>query len=169
MRQAVTSNPYLSWEESISDLAEKARALEIRQIVADDNRFGCLKELVSFVKPVYNFLRIVDGFTPAVGKVYYKAMKIDLDMKEIAEAEGEESWQAQLYRAWVSDWGYFHCDLHSLGYCVDPEYHHLMEEMPAEVWEEFVRCATRMLKAAPREAGYSMDNLLREYRQVPKP
>ena len=63
----------------------------------------------------------------------------------------------------MSDYGYFHGDLHSLGYCVDPEYHHLMDDMPPEVWNEFVRCATRMLKAAPSEAGLNLQNLLREY------
>ena len=94
---------------------------------------------------------------------------IDVDMKEIAEAEGEESWQAHLYRAWVSDWEYFHCDLHSLGYCVDPEYHSFMEDMSAEVWDGFIRCATRMLKAAPSEAGYDMEKLLREYSQYRAP
>ena len=115
LRQTVTSNQYVAWEESMTDAAEKARAVEIRRIVADDNRFGCLKELVSFVKPVYKLLRLVDGFTPAAGKMYYKAMKIDLDMKEIAEAEGEDSWQAHLYRSWVSDWGIFTATFTPLG------------------------------------------------------
>ena len=147
----------------MTDAVEKTRALEIRQIVADDRRFSCLHQLVSMLTPVYKLLRMVDSFTPAVGKVYYKAMKIDNDMKAIADEEGEDSWQAHLYRSWVSDWGYFHCDIHSLGYCLDPEYHHLMDDMPAEVWTEFVRCGTRMLKAAPIEAGYTVANLCIEY------
>ena len=69
----MTSNLYIAWEDSMTDAAEKTRAQEIKQIVGDDNRFDMLHELVSFVKPVYKFLRIVDGFTPAVGKVYHKA------------------------------------------------------------------------------------------------
>ena len=149
----------------MTDNAEKARALEIRQIVGDDNRFCMLQQLVDMLKPVYKFLRVVDGFTPAVGKVYHKAMMIDVDMRAIAEAEGDDSWQAELYHAWVRDWGYFHCDLHALGYCVDPEYHSYMEDMSAEVWDGFVRCATRMLKAAPSDYGYSMERLLIEYSQ----
>ena len=56
-----------------------------------------------------------------------------------------------------------HVDLHSLGYCVDPEYHALMNDMPSEVWEEFVRCACRMLKAAPEGANFSIESLLEEY------
>ena len=87
----------------MTDAVEKARALEIRQIVADDRRFSCLHQLVSMLTPVYKLLRMVDSFTPAVGKVYYKAMKIDNDMKAIADEEGEDSWQAHLYRSWVSD------------------------------------------------------------------
>ena len=44
-----------------------------------------------------------------------------------------------------------------------PEYHHLMDDMPPEVWEEFVRCATKMLKAAPSDAFLNIQDLLREY------
>ena len=163
LRQAVISNPYVLWERSITDAAERARATEIKDILADEGRFHTLKDLVSFTTPVYKLLRLVDGFTPAVGKVYYKSMKIDLDMRASAEQAGWDSWQADLYRFWVNDWGYYHCDLHSLGYCVDPEYHHLMDDMPPEVWEEFVRCATRMLKAAPSDAFLNIQELLREY------
>ena len=44
-----------------------------------------MHQLASMLTPVYKLLRMVDSFTPAVGKVYYKAMKIDNDMKAIAD------------------------------------------------------------------------------------
>ena len=91
LRQAVISNPYVLWERSITDAAERARATEIKDILADERRFDELKDLVSFTTPVYKLLRLVDGFTPAVGKVYYKSMKIDLDMRAGAEQVGWDS------------------------------------------------------------------------------
>jgi hypothetical protein len=88
------SNPYVLWEESMTDPAEKVRAAEIREILADDERFVVLKELVAFLSPVYKLLRMVDGYTPAVGKIYYKSVRIDTEMGSTAEQAGEDSWQA---------------------------------------------------------------------------
>lgn len=111
----------------------------------------------------YKLLRLVDGYVPVVGKVYYKAQQIDTQLRELAEAAGAPDWCGKLHAVWVRDWGYMHVDLHSLGYCVDPEYHALMDDMPSAVWSEFVRCATRMLKAAPANANYSIHLALEEY------
>lgn len=58
-----------------------------------------------------------------------------------------------------------HVDLHSLGFCVDPEYHSHLSNMSNDVWEEFIRCAQRMLKAAPTSCGYTIDQLTSEYAQ----
>ena len=38
-----------------------------------------------------------------------------------------------------------------------------MDGMASEVWEEFINCATRMLKAAPPERGFTIDQVTAEY------
>jgi hypothetical protein len=163
LRQAVCSCKYVDWESKIKDKDEKERAKHIREIVCSDEKFTLLALLVDAFDDVYKLLRLVDGYTPVVGKVYYKANRIDAKLRELMEADNAPDWYEKLHTVWVRDWGYMHVDLHSLGYCVDPEYHALMTDMPADVWDEFVRCATRMLKAAPAGSNFSIGSLLEEY------
>ena len=115
--------------------------------------------------PVYKLLRQVDSYTPAVGKVYFRSQAIDTHFAKLAADHPNDSFYSELHTSgyWIRDWGYMHVDLHSLGYCVDPAYHSLMDQMEPVIWEEFVRCAARMLKAAPPERGFTIDQLTSEY------
>jgi hypothetical protein len=97
--------------------------------------------------------------------VYYKAQRLEEHYDQlIEEHEGVEMY-AQLKAHWVNDWGYMHCDIHSLGLCVDPEYHSHLSNIDGTVWTEFIRCATRMLKAAPAASGFSIEKLEDEFAQ----
>ena len=81
--------------------------------------------------------------------------------RELADAVDAPAWAAQLVKYWVNDWGYMHCDLHSIGYLLDPEYHEHSRDCGADVWTEFARGTTRMLAAAPD--GYTFARLTAEY------
>lgn len=48
---------------------------------------------------------------------------------------------------------------------VNPQLHSSLDGMPATVWSEFMRCATRMLKAAPESANLTIKDLTKEYSQ----
>jgi hypothetical protein len=163
LRQAITSTDYVQWEDGLTDAEEKERAASIREIVADDDGFKLLHDLVAALTPVYKLLRLVDGYTPAVGKIYFKSQHIDGLFQKLRDDHPDDEWYLELHNYWVRDWGYMHVDLHSLGYCVDPGYHSLMDQMPADVWDEFIQCATRMLKAAPAERGFTIQQLTSEY------
>jgi hypothetical protein len=163
LRQAITCTDYVNWEKGLTDKDEKARAQCIREVVADDDKFDTLKRIVDALTPVYRLLRLVDGYTPAVGKIYYKSSKIDSHLADLATKNPDDPWCAELHNFWVRDWGYMHVDLHSLGYCVDPGYHSCMDQMDPDVWTEFIRCATRMLKAAPPERGFTIEQVTVEY------
>jgi len=164
LRQAAASSDYVKWEKSLTDADEKARATSVREILADNTRFELLADVVQALTPVYRFLRLVDGYTPAVGKVYAKALAIDEHFSRLKDARAD-SWCSELHNFWIRDWGYMHVDMHSLGYCVDPEFHSQLDSMPSAVWTEFLRCAERMLKAAPKELGYTIQQLTDEYSQ----
>ena len=163
LRMAVASTQYTDFENNMKDADEKERAARMREYVADDARFDLLDKIVSALTPVYILLRLVDGYTPSVGKVCYKSQSIDSKLSALATENPNDLWYQSLHEFWVRDWGYLHADLHSLGYAVGPEYHHLMDSMPADFWTEFIRCATRMLKAAPAAMGLDITQLTSEY------
>ena len=119
---AVASSDYVKWEKSLADPDEKARTASVREILADNTRFELLVDVVQALTPVFRFLRLVDGYTPAVGKVYAKALAIDEHFSRLKDARAD-SWCSELHNFWIRDWGYMHVDMHSLGYCVDPEFH----------------------------------------------
>ena len=165
LRQAVCSIKYSEWLSSIKDKQEKERAEYIADLVNNDNNFTLLGNLVKALRPVYKLLRMVDSYTPAVGIVYAQSLKVDTQLAALATADGADAWCEPVHNFWVRQWGYMHVDLHSLGYCVNPQYHSEMDDMPADVWTDFIRCATRMLKAAPESANMSIAKLTCEYSQ----
>lgn len=163
LRRAVASQKYCQWEAKISDADEKARAARIREILGSDEKFQLLSDIVKALTPAYKFLRLVDSFVPAVGKVYYKAQRLQEWYEELVDQNPVAPMYAQIKAHWDNDWDYMHCDMHSLGFCVDPEYHGHLAEMDGTVWAEFIRCATRMLKAAPASRGLSINKLEEEF------
>ena len=126
----------------MTDKDEKKRAEFIRGVVADEDRFQVLHDIANSLTPIYKFLRLVDGYTPAVGKVYYKSSQIELKLDELAKKYPDDQWRADLHKFWVRDWGYMHVEMHSLGYCVDPGYHSCMDGMASEVWDRYGRSSS---------------------------
>ena len=162
LHATVRTEEYKVWEAALKG-EDKEKAAQIQAHINNADAWTDAKALVAALNPVYKLLRLVDGFTPTVGKIYYKCLRVQELFEELAEQEDAPEWAGELLRFWVADWGYLHCDLHSIGYLLDPEYHAHSKDCTKEVWDEFVRGATRMLKAAPPELGLSAAKLTLEY------
>ena len=163
LRRAVSSQEYCTWESKISDADEKARAAEFREILGSNDKFVTLGDAAKALTPACKLLRIVDSFVPTVGKVYYKAQRLQEWYDELVDSNPGVEMYTQMKAHWEKDWDYMHCDIHSLGYCVEPEYHTHLSSMDGAVWEEFIRCATRMLKAAPAGSNFTIEKLEEEF------
>ena len=165
--RVLSNKKYLLWEAAVKGTDDKSRCQRIRAIIADmyTDRWELLAEIVSALSPAYKLLRLVDSFTPAVGKVYYNALRVEEHFNELVLDNPVTGWCESLRDYWTADWGYMHVDMHSLGFCVDPEYHSHLKDMDGTVWNEFVRCAERMLQAAPASRGFTIDQLTDEYAQ----
>ena len=150
--RVIMSGAYTSFESDLSG-EDGEKATEVRSIIEDREKWKILAEVVAAMTPAYKLLRMVDSFAPAVGKVFYKAQRLQEWYEEIAweavAADDGGGWQQELLDHWTEDWAYMHVDMHSLGYHVDPEYHSHLGNVQAEHWEEFLRCASRMQMAAP--------------------
>ena len=152
--------------------------------------FGCHLHQITvnvsiWCSRVQKLLRLVGGFTPTVGKIYYKCLTARLQHTASAPVlpstaknspsknmlqNGQENCCASGY---VADWGYLHCDMHSIGYLLDPEYHAHNKGCTKGMWDEFVRGATRMLKAlglatpgsqlfSTRQCNYGSSSIIRK-------
>ena len=151
--RVIMSGPYMSFEQQLSGEDEE-KATEVRCIIEDREKWKLLADVVAAMTPAYKLLRMVDSFAPAVGKVFYKAQRLqewyeEIAWKAVAADENDGGWQQELLDHWTEDWAYMHVDLHSLGYHVDPEYHSHLKNIDAGHWKEFLACASRMQMAAP--------------------
>jgi hypothetical protein len=131
--------------------------------LADDTKWDTLAAVVKALAPAYKLLRLVDGHTPTVGKIYYKSQRLEESFTQLVSNNSGEDWCKRVLDFWKRDWGYMHCDLHSLGFCTDPEYQGFMDRLPSQVWDEFIRCAKRMLKAAPASDCFTIEQLTSEF------
>jgi hypothetical protein len=156
------SDAYKSWEAALSG-DDKERAAKVRAHLENVDNWVAARALVKALTPAYKLLRIVDGYTPTTGKIYYKCLRVQEHFAELVAADDAEDWAQELLDFWVADWGYLHCDMHSMGYLLDPEYHAHNKNCSAEVWDEFVRGAKRMLKAAPASLALGPNKLTTEY------
>ena len=138
------------------------RAARIVTHLLNDEDWRSASAIVNALQPVYKLLRLVDGYTPTTGKIYYKCLRIQEHCEALVE-QGEHPWAEHMLKCWVDDWAYLHCDMHSMGYLLDPEYHGSSKDCGSGTWEEFVRGANRMLQAAPPGINRDQSQLTAEY------
>lgn len=86
LQSVVRSAGYKAWVDRLSG-EEKERAATIRAYVDDDDAWDEVTALVQALTPAYKFLRPVDGYTPTVGKIYYKCLRIQEGFTTLAESE----------------------------------------------------------------------------------
>jgi hypothetical protein len=91
-------------------------------------------------------LRLIDGDTACVGKVYYKMYSLKHSMLQVAGLNARQ--KAQITRDLEARWtGLLHSDIHSAGYCLDPEYmaREYGQDDNEEVMEGFRRMCVRIV------------------------
>ena len=162
LQSVVRVETYKAWERGLKG-EEKEKATNIRAHIDDAEAWAELAALVKALTPVYKLLRLVDGYTPTVGKIYYKSLRIQQEFEQLVESSDAPEWAQQVLDYWTDAWGYLHCDLHSLGYVLDPEYHQHSQNCSQGVWSEAINCAHRMLKAAPAACNLDPSQFTIEY------
>ena len=73
---------------------------------------------------VYLFLRLVDGSSPAMGKVYVRCIKIHIHFQDhIKDAHSTEfSWLKHMHSFFNKRWGDMHTPLHFADYMLDSQH-----------------------------------------------
>jgi len=65
----------MSFEQQLSG-EDGEKVTEVRCIIEDREKWKLLADVVAAMTPAYKLLRMVDSFAPAVGKVFYKAQRL---------------------------------------------------------------------------------------------
>ncbi|KAL1515060.1 hypothetical protein AB1Y20_004125 [Prymnesium parvum] len=80
-----------------------------------------IQKFVDATKSAVFLLRLVDNFTPVLGKFYYGCALVDKHLRVIEEA-GSLSYIGQLRSIFAKRWKRWHRPVHTLAYALDPCY-----------------------------------------------
>jgi hypothetical protein len=117
---------------------KKAAFRAMRALVNDDDFFDDLQIIDDTMANMFLLLRLADGDTPAMGKIYDRSAHCYAELGEAAvkinELHAIENWPVINRAHWTEDlqqyfrtcfrlrWDEWHNDLQAAGYCLDPEF-----------------------------------------------
>ncbi|KAK3272122.1 hypothetical protein CYMTET_18638 [Cymbomonas tetramitiformis] len=157
VKAVFTDAKYVKYAEKQDwcDLSE-----EVSGIVSSPATWKMPELLMKYLEPVYMFLRLTDGDTPCVGKIYYKFFTLASSFDQIQGLPAAKRTQLKLITE--QRWEFAHSDLHCAGFCVDPEYwdSDFGQESNHEVMQGF-RKSVRKLTADEAEVTRVLDQWVR--------
>jgi len=131
LRQLVVSSQWVGWENSRSHLG-----IEVTSCVLSSDFWEEVELLISIVGPINRMMRLVDGDTPCMGKVYEG---MDRVIEHIQGLDLDESKITSLKEMCIKRWDQFHVPLYAAAYILDPEFQGKGQERDREVvrgWEK---------------------------------
>jgi hypothetical protein len=80
LEQTVADRDWKEWSEKQS---YKEVAKEVKKTIQREAFWECAEQLVKLVEPTVVLLRLVDGTTPCIGKVYHSCYKVQQCLTEV--------------------------------------------------------------------------------------
>ena len=109
----------------------------VKLILMDEAGFWTpLVNALKIMTPVVQFLRLMDGDAPAMGKIYPRVVKI----RKAIEASSV-SWKAAALAIHEKRWAYLKSEMHLAGYALDPEF--IDDDMTEEVQNALIAVTER--------------------------
>jgi Protein of unknown function (DUF 659)/hAT family C-terminal dimerisation region len=146
LQEMVASRKYKAWvlKRSLQDASSP-----ISKHITSDNFWHRCQLYLDINKPVYELLRLLDGCSPVIGKVYYRMFDIQ---EKINNFKGITMQQRQdLYQSFVNRWAMLHTELHAAGFLLDPEYVHMAQHSNEEVMNGFYKLVEKMFGDAQEQ------------------
>jgi len=88
--------------------------------ITSDNFWDRCQLYLDITKPVYELLRLLDGCSPVIGKVYNRMFDIEEKINNFVGNGNQQ--RKELYQSFVNRWAMLHTDLHAAGFLLNPEY-----------------------------------------------
>ena len=136
-------------ESSYVKYAEKSTWLELhslnQEVALSLDFWRNFKKIVELLMPVLVLLRLFDSDIPCAGKVYFKMFRLGEEIKSFSGIT--HSHKTKAFELLNSRWKLLHSEIHSAGFCLDPEYwaNDYKQETNSDVMEEFQSLAINVL------------------------
>lgn len=111
-------------DKDCSDDDDVAGVDNAKLIIQDEAGFWePLIKILRLCSPVVVLLRMMDGGTPCLGKVYDRMFLVGEHINKMIEKGGASaSWLRHAAKCHADRWEYLHSDMHSAAYALDPEF-----------------------------------------------
>jgi Protein of unknown function (DUF 659)/hAT family C-terminal dimerisation region len=146
LQEMVASRSYKDW---VKTKYYQNLSNPITQLVTSEDFWAKCQMYVDFNMPVYELLRLIDGRSPVIGKVYYRMFQIQEKIKGFVGITPSQ--RQQLYQPFVDRWAMLHTDLHSAGFLLDPEYIGMAQHTNEEVMNGFYQLVEKLFPASEEQ------------------
>lgn len=143
LQEMVASRNYKAWVNKKSYVDQSNL---LTKLIMSESFWSKCQLYVDINKPVYELLRLVDGASPVIGKIYYRMFQIQEKINNFPGITATQ--RKELYQPFVDRWAMLHTDLHSAGFLLDPEYVGLAQNTNEEVMNGFYQLVEKMFPNA---------------------
>jgi hypothetical protein len=143
LQEMVASRKYKEWvkKKALDDLSNP-----VIDLIRSESFWYKCQLYVDINKPVYELLRLIDGATPVIGKIYYRMFEIQEKIKNFPNITATE--RHELYQPFMTRWAMLHTGLHSAGFLLDPEYVNMAQTSNEEVMNGFYELVEKLFPDA---------------------
>lgn len=153
LRQTVVDEQWRDWLDGKVYEEEGER---VADLILSSQFWKSVEEVLLVSEPVVSFLRMTDGRAPIVGKVYYKWFSLIEKFEQMNTLTANK--RECIVTAAKGRWEKAHTIIHSVGYCLDPEYRSHDQYSNGEVKKNFKlylkKCYPDAKMLADAEAQY---------------
>jgi len=146
LQEMVATRKYKAWvhKRSLADAS-----IPITKCITSDSFWNKCQLYVDINKPVYELLRLIDGCTPVIGKVYYRMFEIQEKINNFPGITAQQ--RKELYQPFVDRWAMMHTHFHAAGFLLDPEYVHMAQHSNEEVMNGFYQLVEKLFSDSQQQ------------------
>lgn len=153
LRQTVVDDEWPKW---LTGKPYEEEGERVADLILSSQFWKKVEDVVKVSEPIVQFLRLTDGRAPIVGKIYYRWFKLIEKLLDMDCMTGNQ--KECVVAAARARWDKGHTIIHSVGYCLDPEYRSHDQYSNPEVKKNFKmylkRCFPDTKELAEAEAEY---------------
>lgn len=117
--------------------------VEVKRTVLDEDFWTSMVSVLRISLPIIKLLRLTDGNTPVIGKVYDRMFLIEQKLQRWV-SDGTVPWASTALEKHRERWEYLHSDMHAAGYALDPEFLETVGEIDSATQDGLTRVIEKM-------------------------
>jgi len=139
LQEMVASRAYKAW---IQNKGYKDTSNAVCETILSQLFWSRCQMYLDLHNPVYELLRLVDGESPVIGKLYYRMFQIQKIINGFPNVSDAQ--RRELYQRFLSRWTMLHNPLHAAAFLLDPEFIEMDQHTNQEVMTGFYTLVERL-------------------------